>query len=421
MIERTLNPGEAASAADIQIALDEMAGTGGRLVLPAMELELDRGLRLHSGVTLCGQGESTILRKGPGRIYPLTGYHNYGMCDVPLCSTDGLDVGMTVSIHDNRTHGGFYETFATITWIDGDWVGLDQGIEADYSADQEPCLTTIYPLIFGHQIEQAAVRDLRLEGNRSKNAKAMGGCRGGAVYFYQSRNIEITDIYERDYFGEGLGFQMCWDVVIKDCRFDENTGNGLHPGAGSTHALFENCSAEGNEKSGFFFCVRANYITVRDCTFKRNGTGLSIGTRDCYNLIEDCTMQDNRAAGILIRRMPAPTEVHNCLIRDCDISGNGTERGEGQIEIEPAAHDISLVNNRITGHSERMTAGVYTENGVHDIYLDGNTFEHCRPNLATAPDSLTDDSPQIACGHDAAPNTAARHLGFSEAGWEIKP
>jgi pectate lyase len=214
---------------------------------------------------------------------------------------------------------------------------------------------------------------------------------------------------------------MCWDVVIKDCRFDENTGNGLHPGAGSTHALFENCSAEGNEKSGFFFCVRANYITVRDCTFKRNGTGLAIGTRDCYNLIENCTMQDNRAAGILIRRMPAPTEVHNCLIRDCDISGNGTERGEGQIEIEPAAHDISLVNNRITGHSERMTAGVYTENGVHDIYLDGNTFEHCRPNLATAPDSLTDDSPQIACGHDAAPNTVARHLGFSEAGREIKP
>ncbi|HCQ03193.1 MAG TPA: hypothetical protein DIT99_22035, partial [Candidatus Latescibacteria bacterium] len=67
MIERTLNPGEAASAADIQTALDEMAGTGGRLVLPAMELDLDRGLRLHSGVTLCGQGESTILRKGPGR------------------------------------------------------------------------------------------------------------------------------------------------------------------------------------------------------------------------------------------------------------------------------------------------------------------------------------------------------------------
>ncbi len=184
----------------------------------------------------------------------------------------------------------------------------------------------------------------------------MGGCRGGAVYFYQSRNIEITDIYELDYFGEGLDFQMCLDVVIKDCRFDENTGNGLHPGAGSARALFENCSAEGNEKSGFFFCVRANYITVRDRTFKRNGTGLSIGSRDCYNLIEDCTMQDNRASGILIRRTPAPTEVHNCLIRDCDISVNGTECGESQIQIEPAAHDISLVNNRITGHSGRMTA-----------------------------------------------------------------
>ena len=175
MLERILSIEEAATAARIQLALDEMIGTGGRLVLPEMTLELDRGLQLPSGVTLAGQGPATVLRKGPGRVYPLSGYHNYGMGDVPLVSTDGLDVGMTVSIHDNRTHGGFYETFATITWIDGDWVGLDHGIEADYLDDESPCLTTVYPLVFGHQVEQVAVRDLCLEGNRLKNAKAMGG------------------------------------------------------------------------------------------------------------------------------------------------------------------------------------------------------------------------------------------------------
>ena len=131
-MERKLTLDEAGSAAQIQREIDEIAREGGRLVLPEMELVLDRGLILRSGVELVGQGKKTALRKGPGRIYPLSGYHNYGMCDVPLASAVGLEVGMTVSVHDGRTHGGFYETFATITWIDGDWVGLDHGIEADY-------------------------------------------------------------------------------------------------------------------------------------------------------------------------------------------------------------------------------------------------------------------------------------------------
>jgi len=37
------------------------------------------------------------------------------MFDVPLVSAEGLAFGMTVSVHDGRSHGGFVETFTTIT------------------------------------------------------------------------------------------------------------------------------------------------------------------------------------------------------------------------------------------------------------------------------------------------------------------
>ena len=74
----------------------------------------------------------------------------------------------------------------------------------------------------------------------------MGGCRGGAVYFARSRAIEISGIRERDYYGEGLSFQLCRDVSIVDCDFDANTGNGLHPGAGSTNCLLEANTSTGN-------------------------------------------------------------------------------------------------------------------------------------------------------------------------------
>lgn len=407
--ERTLSLEEASSAARIQGAIDDMAAAGGRLVLPAMELELDRGLQLRSGVELVGQGEETVLRKGPGKVYPLSGYHNYGMCDVPLRSTAGLEVGMTVSVHDNRTRSSFYETFATITWIDNDWVGLDHGIEADYSGEEDACLTTAYPMIFGHGIEGAAVRDLRLEGNRSGNVRPMGGCRGAAVYFYKSRRLAITGIRERDYFGEGLGFQICRDVHVVDCQFDENTGNGLHPGAGSTNALLDNCAGEGNAGSGFFFCVRANHITIHNSVFKRNGNGISIGTRDCHNLIDGCTIEGNAGAGILMRVTPLPIEVHSCLIRDCAIKGNAMENGQGQVEVVSDAHDLIFINNRITGGAQKAP-GVFIAPTARNVYMEGNHFEGCDPDVAAESGSLTGDEPRIECGYGTAQDTAFRHL-----------
>ncbi|MEW6752345.1 MAG: right-handed parallel beta-helix repeat-containing protein [Candidatus Latescibacterota bacterium] len=407
-MERRLTGEEASSAAGIQRAIDAAALCGGRVVLPEGEVTLDRGLALRSGVELVGQGEGTVLRKGPGRVYPLSGYHNYGMCDVPLRSAAGLEPGMTVCVHDNRTHGGFYETFATITWVDGDWVGLDHGIEADYAAAEAPCLTTAHPLIFGLRVRHAAVRDLSLEGSRAANEKAMGGCRGGAVYFANSRDLAITGIRERDYFGEGLSFQMCRDVLISDCSFSGNTGNGLHPGAGSTNALFERCRGEGNRHSGFFFCVRANHITVRECSFRGNQTGVSIGTRDCHNVVERCDVAGNRGAGILVRQTPRPVEVHSCRIQECRLEGNATLEGQGQVEIAGEAHDLTVTDNEICGGPDRP--GIFVAASARGVYLARNRVLGCRVEVAAEPVVLADRPPDLEAGYGTWREAAFRHL-----------
>ena len=73
-MDRTLGREEAVNAAAIQRIIDEAAADGGgKVVLPAMELVLDRGLILRSGVELWGQGEDTVLVKGAGELYPLSG------------------------------------------------------------------------------------------------------------------------------------------------------------------------------------------------------------------------------------------------------------------------------------------------------------------------------------------------------------
>jgi polygalacturonase len=440
----TLSAAGAASAGAVQQAIDRVAAAGGgEVVLPACDLLLDRGLQLRTGVTLRGQGPATVLRKGPGAVWPLSGYHNYGMCDVPLESTADLSEGMTVSVHDRSTHGGFYETFATIEWVDehAGWVGLDRGIDADYSASDEPCITTAYPVVFGHGVSNVRLADLHIEGSAALQDQKMGGCRGGAVYFAQSHNITLDSVTEADYDGEGLSFQMCRDVEIISCVFDRNSGNGLHPGAGSTNCLFRGCTANGNAMSGFFFCVRATLITVQDCTFARNGTGVSIGTRDCFNHIVGCTIINNRGAGVLARPTPAPTEVHSILIEGCEIRGNGKHNDDGgddassqqagQVVLTSDAHDIVLVGNQIArGIAMAASIGLLCEESVRAVALQGNTFgddlladtAELGDSSANAPVHSNQATPvEFLCGYLGLGQDGGEALGAKASGASVWP
>jgi hypothetical protein len=407
--EILLSPAEAASAAAIQQAIDALGPDGGRIVLPAMDRVLDRGLELRSNVELVGQGRDTLLRKAPGRIYPLGGYHNYGMFDVPLEHTEGLEPGMTVAVRD-RTHGGFFETFARITWIDDNWAGLDCGLHSDYHADQEPVLVTAFPLIYGLNVHNVSLRDLTLDGNREQQPAGIGACRGAAVYFIESCNLAVSNVHERGFAGEGLGFQICRDVRIQNCRFVENAGNGYHPGAGSTAARFDECVADDNDRAGFFFCVRANHITVDRCTFQRNtDCGISIGTRDCYNRIVDCRVADNGGPGILVRNAARPVEVHSCRVSGCRIAGNARDTGRAQVDVLGDAHDLILEHNEIVGIPGQSQAGVYLAPSTEHIWLDENVISGGSPAVIgeTIRPAI---KPSFDCGMDAVTEHHYRHL-----------
>jgi hypothetical protein len=401
---------DAIPAAVIQTAIDDLGDEGGRVVLPAVEVEVDRGIELRSGVTLLGQGRDTVLRKAPGRVYPLAGYHNYGMLDVPLMHTEGLAPGMTVAIRDDR-HGGFFETFARITWVEDTWVGLDQGLHSDYDADGNPMLVTAYPLIFGLGVENVAVQGLTLDGRRADQAAGIGACRGAAIYFLRSHGVAVTDVVERDFAGEGLGFQMCSQVHIRDSHVAGNAGNGFHPGAGSTAVSFHDCSARDNDAAGFFFCVRANHVTVQQCSFNDNaGPGVSVGTRDSDNLIEACTIRGNGGPGLLFRETRRPVAMRNCRVARCDVTANAVETGEGQIAVHGEAHALAFVRNRVAGGGARPTAGFFVAPRATDVWLKDNVIEACSPRVIAQAESLTMDDPVRACGLEAVEPRHYRHV-----------
>jgi len=408
--EIRLTGSESFSASSIQGAIDRLPPDGGRVILPAVELYLDRGLELRSNTELIGQGKSTILRKAEGRVYRLSGYHNYGMLDAPLVDTRGLEPGMTVAIRDDE-HKGFYETFSRITWVDDGRVGLETGLEADYAAELNPVLFTGFPLIFGIDVENVSVRNLALDGNRAEQPEEIGACRGAAVYFLRSRNVRVRGVEERCFKGEGLGFQMCSDVRISGCSFRENSGNGYHPGAGSTATLFEECVSEGNGSAGLFYCVRANHITVSRCNFSGNsGSGVSIGTSDSHNLIQGCTIEGNGGPGILFRRTERPVEASECRVEGCLIGRNAAKTGSGQIEILGETHDVSLERNDIVGSGEGERSGVFIGPSASRIHLGDNGFRRCHKRVEGNLEALVAETPHISCGMDSAQSHHFRHL-----------
>ena len=410
MKEIRMTHAEATSAAAIQRAIDALAETGGRVVLPAMELELDRGLELRTNVALVGQGADTILRKARGSVYPLSGYHNYGMLDVPLTFTDGLEPGMTVAIRDDR-HGGFFETFARITWVDGTWVGIDTGLHADYHRAFQPVLVTAFPLVYGLDVENVALRDVTLDGNRAAQPAGIGACRGAAVYFLKSHGFEVSGVTESSFAGEGLGFQMCSHGIIRDCHFAYNTGNGYHPGAGSTAVLFEHCVSENNGGAGFYFCVRANHVTVRACTFTHNTVcGISVGTRDSFNLIERCRIEANAGPGILFRPTDRPVEMQAVRVAGCTIAGNAADTGYGQIDVRGDAHDLIFEHNTITGLPDEERAGIVVAPSAERVWLDDNRIDGCFPDVVGDTASLAQEPPDFDCGVDAVKPRHFRHL-----------
>ncbi len=411
MKEIRLGASDVTSAAAIQRAIDGLGEEGGRLVLPSMDLEIDRGIELRSNVELVGQGRDTMLRKAPGRVYPLSGYHNYGMLDVPLTFTDGLAPGMTVSIRDDR-HGGFFETFARITWIDGTWVGIDRGLHSDYDAALNPLLVSAFPMIFGLGVENVAIRGLTLDGNRGAQAAGIGACRGAAIYFLQSHSVRIVDVVEADFAGEGIGYQMCSQVHLRHCHVSGNTGNGFHPGAGSTGSSYEHCVAEGNGAAGFFFCVRANHISVRNCRFDNNvGPGVSVGIRDSHNLIDACTIRYNAGPGILFRETRRPVEMHACRVRYCDIEDNVRAGGLGQVVILGDARDLAFEQNTIVGGEGGDRAGIWISPTATDIWLADNQIAASFPKVVADAACLALVDPVIECGVDDVELSHYRHLG----------
>ncbi len=408
---------EGRTSQDIQAAVDRVAAQGGgEVFLPAGVYEMDDSLHLRSRVRVRGEGPKTILKKRPSVSSALSADLGYGHYDVSLAEPERFRAGMGVHVHDDRS-GGFYDTVATLTWRKGDRFGLSRMLNHDYGRYANAVVTSIFPVISGYHLEDAAVEDLAIDGNKSQNAH-LNGCRGGGVFLLQAHGVKLKGLHVKDYNGDGISFQQCRGTLVERCVLEGMTGLGLHPGSGSVGAVLRGNTCRNNGSDGIFYCLRVSYSLCEDNTIENNGGfGISIGGRDTDHLVRRNAVRGNAKAGIHFREHDAAMAGSRNRLEENVLENNCRKAGPAEIEIRGATCDIHVLKNTLRpgAREGKPLAAVWVSGQAERIVVHGNRVEPDRAEAVVAQgskDAVRTRPPErpLAVGPQSAPDDAAAHL-----------
>jgi hypothetical protein len=360
----------------LQAAVDYIGQLGGGTVLlGAGEYLMRDALHLRSNVTLRGQGQKTILRKCDGFTSALAADADYGDHEVVVQDPAGFEVGMGVTVADERA-GGFHLTVATIVAMAGQSLFINGRHQADYMMGRGGLVTSTFPVISGRDVEQVCVEGLSIDGSKAAN-RMLSGCRGAGIYFHRAQDVEIRDCVVADYNGDGISFQQSADVHVIGCTCRSNTQLGLHPGSGSQRPVIQKCRSIDNGRIGLYFCWRVKQGLAVGNELLGNGQyGISIGHKDTDNLIEDNVIADNGLAGVFFRDEQEPQGAHRNRLLKNTIEDNGnSEEGYG-IKIDGETNDLVIRDNRIRNSqpedAARQRVGIHIGPHAEHILLEGN-------------------------------------------------
>ncbi|MBN2853504.1 MAG: right-handed parallel beta-helix repeat-containing protein [Clostridia bacterium] len=272
---------------------------GGKVIITDGNYEMYNSLHIRSNVHVIGEKKAALIK---GNIIrdDIDGYLGYGHTDVFVKNAEKFRKGMGIYITDDRSCC-FYDTVATITGIEGNRLLLDTPLNHDFGEKYQGVVHTSFPVVSFVNCTDASIKNISIKGNSGNNVYC-GGCRAGAVYMLLSRNIKVSELDIQDYNGDGISFQQCINIKIKNNTIKNNKGSGIHPGSGSVSSLIENNVICDNKEDGIFYCLRVSFSTAIENTITGNRrNGISIGHRDIKLDIQKNSIENNSDHGLFFR------------------------------------------------------------------------------------------------------------------------
>jgi parallel beta-helix repeat protein len=345
----------------IQLAVDKLINKGGGIVkLGAGTFDVIAPVRLASGISLVGDGNSTVLCKVGGFHSAMALDCSYGERKVTVKDPCGFKVGMSIMIYDMSNRWGYDATTAKITAIDGDTLYFDNYTIRDYESDKKGMVSNACSLIEAVECEDVRIANLAIDGTKETN-DAIDGCRGGGIYLFKSKKCTLENVKVRRFHGDGFSWQITEDITVSGCEAIACGNFGFHPGTGSVRTKMENCTAHDNGTDGIFLCYRVQHGSFTGNSLYHNGRyGISIGHKDTDNIFENNKIYNNAKYGVYFRNEIEQNGGHRNTFRNNIVENNGIKSDGYGFYVDGATADILIEHNTIRNtDGGEQKAGVF--------------------------------------------------------------
>ena len=360
----------------VQAAVDYVAARGGGTVelLPGTYC-VRNSIRLRSSVSLVGAGEKSILLKAPSVTVPLAEDVDWYQWCVTVEDPTGFTVGSGLVLQGKCPHSGrSRQTKHTVTVVDGNTLWLDSQPRENFWIGHEAEAATVFPMVTADWVQDIAVANLVIDGDRERNAY-LNGNYGGGMFFQDCERVRVEHVQARNVHSDALSFQIVHDLTVENCRF-ENCITAIHPGSGSQRPVIR-----GNEGldcgTGLGWCWGVKHGVAEGNTFERCKTGISIGHRDTDNVMRGNTVRGCTEKGFHVRPDPRHQAAHRNLVEDNLFEDIGSQEAPAHaIDVDGPVDGMVLRKNRVVCTRPGLTAtGLRIGPEVTNLTLDANSFE----------------------------------------------
>lgn len=365
-------------SAALQKAAD-MLHPGDTLVIGPGTYRMDASLLIPSNVTVRGTAAKTILLKSPGVESALIEDADYGDSYLSVADSEKFQPGMGVEILDDTLNAGWDVTISRVAAVRGKMVQIDPPTVRDYDLERKHArIRNTFPILCAMNAENVTLDGLTVDGNKAENSY-IDGCRGGAIYLYNVRNITVRNCVARNYNGDGISFQISDNVHVVDSESYGQTGYGLHPGTGSANSVVEKCHLHNNGDIGLFLCWRVRHGQFRNNIIEDNGHyGVSIGHKDTDNEFANNTIARNGVSGVYFREETPVNAGNRNTFRNNKVLDNGGEKAGYGFYIAAGVNDTVLTGNQISdtrGARATQRYAVYKAKGAGAVAMENNKME----------------------------------------------
>ncbi len=369
----------------LQAAVDCVARRGGGTVqLLEGTFVLRNAVFLPSGIRLQGRGDDTVLTRGPSESVSLAADSDWYDQEITLQQAGGFRPGDGVTLFgtDPRYNRPIVIK-RTLTARSGNRFRLNDGLRENLWLAGRPRCTSLFPLLTSERTSDIVIGSLVLDGNGAQ-CENLNGNYGGCIFLQDCVRCTIDAVTARNYNGDGISFQVCHDVVVKNCFSHDNADLGLHPGSGSQRPLIQNNRLHRNSL-GLFWCWGVRYGLAEDNDIAGNRRyGISIGHSDTDNLMRRNRISDSGQAGILFRSDPRGKNFQpdRNTIEQNEIINSGGPEGVA-IDITGPTRDLTITGNTlIEQRSPANRIGIRIDDRAGPMQIEGNSITGFRTAIA---------------------------------------